>query len=336
MGPLRRIQSNSPNKVYEAPFEAFKFPTSAIVQFRALIVPCIQGDCHPVLCTISSIYSSSSNVNGFATFSNGHKTNIYSYGRRKRRSYDGMKLTLRSLIGTDLNQSVTGNNNQTRDIEMDHVPLKEVEERVFIEVLEKRVKITQDGASNENDTSDSNESGQTTGSFETTSFSDSDFLPDAMEDGSEMSVDKLTTGQMQTTSSDFQAVTTRKPVKIVTKNRRDHQHQGNGGNKSRSIPEQKSHHSLVGSSSRSDRKSDEDFATEEDCFAIPIPYLIVCFLLLIVQLIFLIRYFLSTKTADVRSNSSYTSSSSFRPINSSMSSSSYARSIAFSMKLGDN
>lgn len=36
MGAVRKVNGNG--KIIEAPFEAFKFPTSGIIQFRALIV----------------------------------------------------------------------------------------------------------------------------------------------------------------------------------------------------------------------------------------------------------------------------------------------------------
>ncbi|KAG8240033.1 hypothetical protein J437_LFUL019595 [Ladona fulva] len=47
MGPLRK-SANSP-KVLIADFDAFKFPTSEVVQFRALVTPCMPS-CEPVRC----------------------------------------------------------------------------------------------------------------------------------------------------------------------------------------------------------------------------------------------------------------------------------------------
>jgi hypothetical protein len=83
MGPLRKVQSTS-SKILEAPFEAFKFPTSAIVQFRALIVPCIAGDCQPVVCTMSSSFLTSSNLAGYPTFTadSPNKASVHSFGKR--------------------------------------------------------------------------------------------------------------------------------------------------------------------------------------------------------------------------------------------------------------
>lgn len=45
MGPLYKV--NSSGQVLHAPFDAFKFPTSEIVQFKALVTPCIPY-CEPV------------------------------------------------------------------------------------------------------------------------------------------------------------------------------------------------------------------------------------------------------------------------------------------------
>ncbi|XP_015788965.1 uncharacterized protein LOC107365903 isoform X2 [Tetranychus urticae] len=69
MSGVRRIKGSS--KSVEAPFEAFKFPTSGIVQFRALVVPCLPS-CEPVHCATT----------GF----DGTRRKITSLGRRKRSS----------------------------------------------------------------------------------------------------------------------------------------------------------------------------------------------------------------------------------------------------------
>ncbi|KAL3194598.1 hypothetical protein MRX96_054068, partial [Rhipicephalus microplus] len=44
MGPLHKV--NEDGKVLHAPFDAFKFPTSEIVQFKALVTPCLPT-CEP-------------------------------------------------------------------------------------------------------------------------------------------------------------------------------------------------------------------------------------------------------------------------------------------------
>ena len=70
LGPLGRDASNP--KSLMARFDAFKFPTSEIVQFRALVTPCMPK-CKPVECVYQDFYG-------------GDNTRINSYGKRKRRS----------------------------------------------------------------------------------------------------------------------------------------------------------------------------------------------------------------------------------------------------------
>ena len=76
MGGVRRVK-NSP-KSLEAPFEAFKFPTSGIVQFRALVVPCLPS-CEPVQCSLNNF--------------DGTRKKVNSLGRRKR---SGLESTARN------------------------------------------------------------------------------------------------------------------------------------------------------------------------------------------------------------------------------------------------
>ncbi|GIX88169.1 ZP domain-containing protein [Caerostris darwini] len=67
MGSLSKA-SNS-GKTLLAPFEAFKFPTSDIVQFKALVTPCLPN-CEPVDCSVKT---------------HGQTRDFSSMGRRKRR-----------------------------------------------------------------------------------------------------------------------------------------------------------------------------------------------------------------------------------------------------------
>lgn len=180
MGPLRKIQSDvNSNKIYEAPFEAFKFPTSAIVQFRALIVPCIQGDCHPVLCTIPSNSGSSSNLYGTPMFQTGSKTSVHSYGKR---SVDEQELHLtlpspvvtksrpplitsasfRQMISTAPPKPLTSDDEMILP-DLMNTTIRELEERVFIEVLDKRFKVIQgeEGSTGDSTEPDSEASGLT-------------------------------------------------------------------------------------------------------------------------------------------------------------------------------
>ena len=68
MGPLAKQKGNSKSLV--ANFDAFKFPTSEVVQFRALVTPCMPR-CQPVECVYQDFYG-------------GDNTRIISYGRKKR------------------------------------------------------------------------------------------------------------------------------------------------------------------------------------------------------------------------------------------------------------
>ena len=68
MGPLTKQSGGT--KTLIANFDAFKFPTSEVVQFRALVTPCMPR-CQPVQCVYQDYYG-------------GDNTRIISYGRRRR------------------------------------------------------------------------------------------------------------------------------------------------------------------------------------------------------------------------------------------------------------
>jgi hypothetical protein len=68
MGPLEPVGGTA--RVLQANFDAFKFPTSELVQFRALVTPCIPH-CQPVSCHLTG------HRPGPDTFT--------SYGKRRRR-----------------------------------------------------------------------------------------------------------------------------------------------------------------------------------------------------------------------------------------------------------
>ena len=68
MGTLREV--NGSGQVLQANFDAFKFPTSDIVQFRALVTPCIPR-CDPVDCSVTDYY--------------GRERTVQSHGKRRRR-----------------------------------------------------------------------------------------------------------------------------------------------------------------------------------------------------------------------------------------------------------
>lgn len=53
MGPLTKQAGTG--KTLIANFDAFKFPTSEVVQFRALVTPCMPR-CQPVQCVYQDYY----------------------------------------------------------------------------------------------------------------------------------------------------------------------------------------------------------------------------------------------------------------------------------------
>lgn len=68
MGAINKIGGEK--KAIQGPFDAFKFPTSETVQFRALVTPCLPA-CEPVNCNVRNYDGSLRELNSF--------------GRRRRR-----------------------------------------------------------------------------------------------------------------------------------------------------------------------------------------------------------------------------------------------------------
>ena len=68
MGPITTVDEAALS--LQAPFDAFKFPTSDVVQFKALVTPCLPS-CEPVLCNVEDYY--------------GIERRVDSYGKRRRR-----------------------------------------------------------------------------------------------------------------------------------------------------------------------------------------------------------------------------------------------------------
>ncbi|XP_066995451.2 uncharacterized protein [Anabrus simplex] len=73
MGPISIVDSAEGPKILQAPFDAFKFPTSDVVQFKALVTPCLPT-CEPVVCDLEDYY--------------GMVRRVDSYGKRRRREVD--------------------------------------------------------------------------------------------------------------------------------------------------------------------------------------------------------------------------------------------------------
>ncbi len=68
MGPLNK--SRQSNKTLISDFDAFRFPTSDVVQFRAMVTPCMPT-CEPVICDVTDY--------------TGQTRQVGSYGKRKKR-----------------------------------------------------------------------------------------------------------------------------------------------------------------------------------------------------------------------------------------------------------
>jgi hypothetical protein len=68
MGPINAM--NGTSKTLRAPFDAFKFPNSDVVQFKALVTPCLPT-CEPVQCDVQDYL--------------GYHRQIESLGKRRRR-----------------------------------------------------------------------------------------------------------------------------------------------------------------------------------------------------------------------------------------------------------
>lgn len=79
MGIVTRVNGNA--QLLDAPFDAFKFPSSDIVQFRALVTPCVPA-CEPVTCNLVNPET-------------GLNKEALSYGRRRRsaRMTNGRNIT---------------------------------------------------------------------------------------------------------------------------------------------------------------------------------------------------------------------------------------------------
>ncbi|XP_069677667.1 uncharacterized protein [Periplaneta americana] len=74
MGPITSVDDVA--RSLQAPFDAFKFPTSDVVQFKALVTPCLPS-CEPVSCDVEDYY--------------GIERRVDSYGKRKRREVGSKK-----------------------------------------------------------------------------------------------------------------------------------------------------------------------------------------------------------------------------------------------------
>lgn len=70
MGPLYKSSDSGSGKILLSYFDAFKFPSSEVVQFRALVTPCMPT-CEPVQCDQEDV--------------SGELRSVHSFGKRRRR-----------------------------------------------------------------------------------------------------------------------------------------------------------------------------------------------------------------------------------------------------------
>lgn len=82
MGPITTVLKPKTPKILEAPFDAFKFPTSDVVQFKALVTPCLPT-CEPVNCSVENYY--------------GIVRKVESYGRRKRHIHGKEEVVVQAI-----------------------------------------------------------------------------------------------------------------------------------------------------------------------------------------------------------------------------------------------
>ncbi|XP_018785316.1 PREDICTED: uncharacterized protein LOC108966737 [Bactrocera latifrons] len=101
MGAIQKMSAN--RKVLVSQFDAFKFPSSEVVQFRALVTPCIPR-CEPVICD-----------NEDAVMGGADAKSLVSYGRRRRsvaNGTDGAEFLLSTIAHAQREKrDVSGNSN---------------------------------------------------------------------------------------------------------------------------------------------------------------------------------------------------------------------------------
>lgn len=106
MGPITTVDTGrgpgGPVKVLEAPFDAFKFPTSDIVQFKALVTPCLPK-CEPINCNVVGHNGAVRRADSFGRYVPTRALAGVRRGRKRRRESrpGGEGTTLMSkLLGT--------------------------------------------------------------------------------------------------------------------------------------------------------------------------------------------------------------------------------------------
>ncbi|CAH0773858.1 unnamed protein product [Bemisia tabaci] len=83
MGPIVTVETTNGAQILEAPFDAFKFPTSDVVQFKALVTPCLPK-CEPVVCHVEDYYGIARKVDSFGRRRRSIDRKLLEKSRRRR------------------------------------------------------------------------------------------------------------------------------------------------------------------------------------------------------------------------------------------------------------
>lgn len=119
---MRPIEKRSDSgHVLETNFEAFKFPTSELVQFRALITPCV-ANCDPIKCSLN--------------LPSGRTSQMLSYGKRKRRSVSDKYHEQNPVLGDAKNDVVVIESLSVTDKFSSSNKRKKIEENEYSELYE--------------------------------------------------------------------------------------------------------------------------------------------------------------------------------------------------------
>jgi len=105
--PVTEKSGVANSRILEIPFDAFKFPTSDIVQFRALVTPCLHA-CEPIVCVANNY--------------DGRTLEQKSYGRRRRRSIESNFIT----SANEQSQHSTGSNSAPKSNEEELVLVQSI------------------------------------------------------------------------------------------------------------------------------------------------------------------------------------------------------------------
>jgi hypothetical protein len=104
MGAMNKVRGNG--QILEAPFDAFKFPTSDIVQFKALVTPCLPS-CEPIKCN--------------SIGADGRTSEVHSFGRRRKRDTDEEQVLVMQSLSVSDKFGFSRNQRKLSDINDPHI-----------------------------------------------------------------------------------------------------------------------------------------------------------------------------------------------------------------------